>query len=233
MNRPPHLHYGRTPRFERLALLAAGALLAVATGLAYLQGIDLHEILRDPSSVTQGPLHAGFMSLVGVLFWTAGAAVCWFAGALLLGTPGDRGVGCMLLSVAALTTLLGLDDLFLLHETIFPWYLGMPEKVALGSYGLATVAILFFFRNQILDLGAAGLVWALALFGLSLGVDLLQHSLQPFLGQGRILLEDGAKFLGIVAWNGYFAHAGWSQIGRRLGRVALGDEVPTTELRAA
>ena len=41
------------------------------------------------------------------------------------------------------------------------------------------------------------------IFGLSILIDVFQYRIESYIGQWRIFLEDGFKFVGIVGWFGY------------------------------
>src|SRR5690606_13927345 len=87
-------------------------------------------------------------------------------------------------------------------------YLGLPERTIF--YGLAAViaAYLVLFRRVILRTGPWMLLLSLAFLGLAVSADIF---IQPWLALGdeRYLLEDGAKWLGIVAWSSF--HVGASR----------------------
>ena len=103
-----------------------------------------------------------------------------------------------------MTMILVLDDLFLLHEEIFPEHLGIPQKfVLLGYMGLTLVGIVVF-RKSILGTEYLLLLIALGFFGLSVFVDVFDHEIDALIGHWRYLFEDGFKFLGIVSWLGYY-----------------------------
>ena len=68
------------------------------------------------------------------------------------------------------------------------------------------------FAKYILETERLILLIALFFLGLSFSIDLFQYRIEPFMGQWRILLEDGFKFLGIVGWLGYFAHSCFCEI---------------------
>lgn len=188
-------------------ILPLGILAVVAWGSARA-GLPLHDLLRDSTSVSNVPLHVGLVSYLGVLAWGVGAVVATLAAMVLWRSEPDVAMARMFLAVGCLTALLMLDDLFLFHETIFPRYLGLAEKATLGSYGLAAGAILVRWRRLFLGFEPAFLLLALSCLGLSLVVDLFQHSLETVMGSWRILLEDGSKFVGISCWSAYFTS--WS-----------------------
>ena len=102
-----------------------------------------------------------------------------------------------------LTLYLGLDDVFLLHEKVFP-RLGVPEEVVLCSYPVFMLFYLFWFYPVILKTEYILLGIALLFFGISVTIDLFDPSdIDIF-----FLLEDGVKLVGIVSWLAYFFRVG-------------------------
>jgi len=97
----------------------------------------------------------------------------------------------------ALTALLLFDDLFLLHEVIFPIFFGIPDEVMLAIYSVLMLFYLLWFGRLVRQSDFLLFVMALGMFSLSIGIDLVSDD---------YLWEDGAKFIGIVSWFAYFAH---------------------------
>ena len=164
-----------------------------------LYGTRIRYLFLDPAASVGAPFYLGLFSQLGVLLWCATAAICLFTSFVLRWT-GRRGdfVG-LLLCFGLLTALFTLDDLFMLHEVVFPTYLYVPEPVVLGLYGALTLGCLARFRRTILKTEYGLLVVAMGLLGSSLTLDLL-----PFGRLYELVLEDGFKFMGIVTWNVYF-----------------------------
>ncbi|MCP5082674.1 MAG: hypothetical protein GY948_13385 [Alphaproteobacteria bacterium] len=137
----------------------------------------------------------GFISNLGVMAWSATAAVCLFAALLLAVQKRAKPLVWFAASAGLLTGWLALDDAFLVHEVVFPSF-GIPQNAVLGLYlvlgglyGLASWRTIL--RHDWLMLFIAG--GALAL---SMVVDTVFHSLLPSL----VYLEDSAKFFGICCW---------------------------------
>ncbi len=108
-------------------------------------GVDLGMLLRDPSSTTKVHPFTGVASNIGVILWTATATICLFGWAILRHSSGQVRFSTFLLCSGLMTSLLMLDDFFLLHENIFPVYFGVPEKVVyLGYVGLIVWGVVVF-----------------------------------------------------------------------------------------
>jgi hypothetical protein len=100
-----------------------------------------------------------------------------------------------------ITSVLLLDDFFLLHDALIPRYLGLSEKVIFLGYGMVTASYLLRFRRIVLHSDYAVVV-ALAAFAFSIFIDAFQSS---WPSPWRILFEDGIKLLGIVSWSTYLS----------------------------
>lgn len=186
---------------SRSALYAAFGILAVvfAVVIAVHLGFEVSfaRLSRDPAAILMAPVYIGLLSNLGVVFWSAAAAVCFF-GALVCDQRAG-GVRGFLIASGSLTVLLMLDDLFLFHEVIFPKYFGIREKWVMISYMALLAVILVKYHRVILNTKYVVLALSLVFFMLSIFFD------KVFTMFGEIhLLEDGAKFCGIVIWMVYF-----------------------------
>lgn len=159
-------------------------------------GISIRKLTADPAKVLHIHPLAGLISNIGILLWSAAAAVCFFCYSIADLTP--RRFRAFLLASALLTTLLLLDDLFQLHERLFPKYLGLPEPVTCAAYVVLVLAYLYVFRREILQTDFVLLALASGCFGVSVVCD------QLFADRPWGLIEDGAKLLGLAWWCAYF-----------------------------
>lgn len=163
-------------------------------------------LLRDPHTLADMPFFAGMISNIGVLCWTATAAICLFSGANLRGARGQGAMSAFLLYAGGVTTLLMLDDFFLLHEDLFRYYLPLPEGAVYAVYAALLLGLVVGYREVIAMTDYLLLVIACVLFGISVSIDLMQP-LMSAAQYGRIggyALEDGVKFAGILTWTVYF-----------------------------
>jgi len=218
---------------------AVALLLPVlALAAALWAGLAPTEILRDPIMVAggdQSDFYLGLFSNLGVVLWTAAAAICLFAGSGLTGEASRR-ARHFLLFAGFFTLVLMLDDLFMLHENyadrmIYPLYaLGLLYYV-IRFFGLIlrldvvlfALAIPFFGNAIVIDLAPwrllsdegielphAGLASAAA------DPDAVRHVAREL----RYLLEDGFKFLGICCWTTFHIRA--ARLLRQPGAVTIG-----------
>lgn len=183
---------GMAPRDGSGWLLLAG----LAVGLLGLAGVavaaaaldrPLEEFLLDRGAVTVGA-HAGMLSNAGAVVWIATAAIALFTGLVVVTDPARRRV---LAGAGALVLVLGLDDLFLVHEGLMPQVLGIPEELAYLAYASAGVALLATCHEQLRTHAPALLALAGGFLAASVAVDVLGS-------ESTHVLEDGSKWIGIV-----------------------------------
>ena len=176
--------------------------------LALVGEMSAAELFRDPVAFLDAPFYTGIVSNVGVLLWCACTAICLFVVPLARRAPHPRYPAGFFGAGAALTAWLLADDGLLLHEQVFPVHLGLPAEACLLIGLLGICAFVAAFRREILAGDWPMLAAALGCFGLSVGLDLLDD-LAGLSLPGAIILEDGAKLLGIALWTSYFAVAGF------------------------
>ena len=190
----------RLPLF--LASMAGSLAVAGVMILSAATGVDLSDLTRDVVAVTDTHLYVGALSTTGLMLWAATAGICLLGAANLSSLPQHRGAAWFLLWAGLLTTLLGLDDAFLLHERVFPTHLGLPQKGVYLTYISMILGFLLFFFQRILRTDYVLLGMSLFFMALSVGMD-------EFIPYSRFetFVEDSCKFAGIVFWLTYF---GWT-----------------------
>jgi hypothetical protein len=193
----------KIPRQQVLLTFALPCLLLAAIALFWLAtGKDIARFFRDPLATAGLHPLIGFISNLGVLLWATSAAVSAF-GALIVRRSNPGEAASFLIFSACLSMWLCFDDLFQIHESLLPTYLGVKEAYTYVVLAIAT--LIYFVRYSRLILGTMYpmLMIALAFLGTSVAIDDFFEPLLRALGQGRIFLEDGAKWLGIAAWCSY------------------------------
>jgi hypothetical protein len=220
-----------------LALLVP--VLAMAAAL--WAGLAPTEMLRDPIMAAggeQSEFYLGLFSNLGVVLWTAAAAICLFAASELASAP-DGEARHFLLYAGFFTLLLMLDDLFMLHENY-------ADDVIYIIYGAGFLYYVARFSRLILRLDVVLFALAIPLFGNAVLLDLAPWRLLP--GEGievpqavassplerdavrhfgrelRYLLEDGFKFIGICCWAAFHIRA--ARLLCQRGTVRLGMAYP-------
>ncbi|GAB4199878.1 MAG: hypothetical protein Fur006_50940 [Coleofasciculaceae cyanobacterium] len=166
--------------------------------IGFQLSIPMADLTRDPSAITDTNPFLGALSNIGVLSWCATVAICLFTFALLNKKPFTGEFSAFLLGGGLISLILLLDDLFLFHETVFPLYFNIPEKIVFLSYGLILLGYITRFRKLISETDFIFLIFAFVFFGFSMVIDLLDLRISA-------LFEDGSKLFGIVSWLGYFA----------------------------
>ncbi len=160
--------------------------------------IPYRELLLDPSYANGTPWYTGLVSNLGILAWTT-ATVAAASGAWVSWLGGRLGAAAMLRGGAVLSTLLLLDDLFQFHSVI-PNRLGLPKASFYAMYLGLTWWWIVSERVELRRTNNKILIAAGAAFAASIGID------QFGLGSRDVslVLEDAAKFLGVLAWAMYF-----------------------------
>ena len=172
-------------------------MLVVATGvLAHVVGVPNEALTREPQAVLGGPAYVGALSNLGVLAFGVAAVSTALTATVVTGR--ER---VLFAAVAVVTTLMLLDDLYLLHDAVYP-RLGIPETAVQAAYLLVIGAIVLRHRAELGPPGVLGVALTLGWWGLSVVLDSLlnNHALN-----GDQLAEDGAKFVGIVVWAALWA----------------------------
>lgn len=192
--------------WRRIAALysPALALLAVVAATAWTTGIPPARFTMDPAALAGSHPLLGVVSNIGVLLWTAAAAVCLFTATLLHGRRAQCQCARFLLAAGLLTAWFALDDLFMLHEWLMPVVLGVPQPIVLMFYAAMVGLFLAQFAVLIAGTDRLQLGLALAFFAASAAADQLPGAWFGAWGW-LYLLEDGCKLLGITGWSGYLS----------------------------
>jgi hypothetical protein len=175
---------------EFIHLIFAGLFGCLAIALVALASWILGEppavFTREPQAILKGPFYVGSFSNLGGLFWFGAAAIMSFAGVL---KPLDRGA---LILAALVTWAMGLDDVFMLHDSVYP-KLHLNETFVSASYFGAIGVIVLRYYRQLSRSTLVGMAIAVIFWVLSAVIDHYFNNI----GQ---LAEDGSKFIGIVVW---------------------------------
>ena len=178
-------------------IILFGLLFAIAA-IAEFYNIPVAWFTRDPTVILSGPPYVGFISNIGMLFWSFTAAVCIFS-SVINKQNRDKVTSLFLLCSGLLTLLLLVDDMFMLHDSFFPNFLHIPENIVYLGYLALVLGYLVKFKEEILKYEYTILFMAFFFFALSVMSDVLlpQHGFE-------FLVEDGFKLFGIVTWFIFF-----------------------------
>ena len=185
-----------------------GTVIAVATFLVRRRGLATGFVLSDTQSIGDLPWYAGALSNAGIVMWVVTAAVAIFGSRL----AEDRETRGFLLSGGLLSSLLGFDDLYMVHERIFPRVLALSEKLLFSFYLVAVALYLYRYRREILNSDFTLLLAALCGFGASMVVDVMTED-KPW-PMYRHVFEDGPKLAGLALWMVYHVRTTWQRVGR-------------------
>jgi len=169
------------------------------------RGVPIHYFMREPQVL--GGIHpmAGAMSNLGVVIGAACAGFLGLTSLVLLKSCADRKVASFLFYSAVLTAVIVIDDMFLLHESLLPVYVGLDEEYSYLLYVLLFLCGGLIFRKQLTETDYPLLLAVFVFWGVSIAADSLPHDLRKYIDNDyRILIEDGAKWTGIVIWCGYY-----------------------------
>lgn len=175
------------------------AVLTIVIFVGIENGIELDHFTQDPSTIMNAPFYLGFFSYVGILFWAGSATLCFFTRYMLPRSESLAEVKRFLLASGLLTLLMMTDDLFLLHEDVFPNYLHIQEGIVYIIYVNLFIYYIFYFREELLRSEFLVLGLAYAMIGTSQFVDELPMPIPE-----DSFLEDAVKLFGIMTWFIYY-----------------------------
>lgn len=181
------------------AILFGGLAIAFVALAARILGEPAAVFTREPQQVLDAPFYFGSFSNLGGLIWFASAAIVSFAALL---KPSNRGA---LILAALLTWAMGIDDIFMLHDRVYP-KLFLNETLLMVLYFGVIVAIVLRFHRRLARSTLVGIAITVFFWVLSGGTD------QFFNHIGGQLLEDGTKFIGIAVWAAAWIRQAYSDI---------------------
>ena len=217
-----------------VAVVPAALLLLVVAVITVALEVDTGDVFRDPAQVAGFDPLLGAMSSLEIILWWATAAVSFFAFALARRFGLARSIQVFLATSAVLTTLLAIDDQFLIHDLLASRYLGLRERHVMLVYLVLVVGYLGLNVRVIRRSEWLVLLAAMVFFAGSIATDFLyQEALTDAdaIGEGfdaGLFIEDGFKFLGIAAWSTYLIRFSFAALTR-----AWPGSTPRDEMRAA
>ena len=177
--------------------------LAIAVFLAKTNGVFFETISRDPIQILNGKPYMGILSNIGILFWSATAAILFYSSLIskLKNKPGQE--TNFLFFSGLLSVLMLVDDLFMMHDVVFH----DEESFFYLFYGLSVILIFIRYYKLMLDTDYVLLILSFILLGLSAATDEVRalgfHIEHPY------IVEDSFKFLGIIAWFSYYTRTAY------------------------
>ncbi len=209
MKEPLHLSLGPLKKISPFVLIAglfALLMLIFVVSVYWALKVPMSDLTRDPVQLLNGRPYTGMLSNVGIMLWSATAGILLFT-AVIVKTKRDR---WFLLLSFTFTLILLLDDLFLMHDMVFPEDLNISEYFLYGFYAfLALLFVLFYTRYILQQTPFPLLLMAFFLFALSISVDTIVKYIDLKHG---FFIEDGSKFIGIVCWMVYFSSIAFRKV---------------------
>lgn len=194
---------GFDPKRQLGELIPLGALWALGFAILAVAGFQseapIRELFLDPASLTRSPWYTGLLSNIGILCWTVAATMAVGGGWVATKTGRPSAARFMFFGALATTVLL-CDDLLQIHAVWIP-KLGIPKLHAQILIAFPTLIWLAVFYADLLRTRWLLAIGALGSFGVSLVID-AGFGLS---GTASLMVEDGGKFLGVLAWAQYFS----------------------------
>ena len=189
------------PLFLCLHVPAILLLIGLAV-LCFKRDIPFYLLTRDLADTAKVHPLIGMISNIGMWFWSGAVVMCLFGWAILRDVPHMRQSRAFFGVFGVLTLLLLMDDLFMLHETLIPRHLEISDRKVLLGYLIAFPIGFWFFRKLVAQTKFVLLIIATFCFGFSILIDETHDYFVP--DAIHHILEDGAKFIGILTWFSYF-----------------------------
>jgi hypothetical protein len=164
-----------------------------------ITGTSMRTLAKDPAELIGFSPYVGMLSYWGVILWITTAVICLFS-AVLLREYKASGVETRFLAVSgAFSLLLGVDDLYMLHDRLLPRLFHLPEAFFYLLYFLAFTGYLVFLASRILKYDYLLLATAFIFFVISRGFFVWI----PYFGE-FYATADVLKCFGIVFWLIFF-----------------------------
>lgn len=195
-------------RIPLLLLLLIPVLLIIGfvSLISWKTGQPIYVLFQDIFFVAQVPLYIGFVSNIGAFVWAFAIAICVYVGVLLFNKRDQRNVSYFFLYASFLSTLLMLDDFFMLHEIIYPRYFHISSDIIYIIYAVIGIGFVIKFKKIIFQSDLIILFLSFGFFTLSIFFDELRESIA--ISDYWIIAEDGSKLIGIIYWLTYFSITG-------------------------
>jgi ABC-type multidrug transport system fused ATPase/permease subunit len=194
-------------------LSLAGAAFTVL--VARWTNTPVWKLTKDAASVIWQPAYIGLLSDWDVVLWIATASICLFSAVILYQQKAPRATFGFFLTSGIFTLILGLDDLYMLHERVLPKVFHMPEIFFYLLYFLAIVAYLIYFKRRLAK-------YENLLFTTSIFLFIISRMFfirLPFID--RHASGDVLKYFGIVFWMIFFYRTALHEVNAVLGSKAM------------
>ena len=181
-----------------VSILPSTILYLAILYISNFYNIKLSLVVRDLAQTCGYPIGVGMISNIGILLWGAAASICLFT-TFLEGI--NRESSKLLLLGGIFSSLLCIDDLFLLHDR----YIG-PDFLNL-TYLAISIFLLVRFRRILKIIGLFNLLISILFLGLSVFFDGVIQQIFNQSYELTQLIEEGFKFIGIACWLNFWCKA--------------------------
>ena len=187
------------------------ALMFIVFWIGKFNGVEVSNLTRDTAAVLHGRPYDGMISMIGLFFWSASAAICFLTYNVIKSV--NSVMKGMFFYGGALSLFLGFDDCFQLHEEVFIHAFPFAEKLFYLIYIGSIIGYFFRFKDQLFEFKFLFWVGSMSLFLLSMAFD----NIDPFVSH-QVYYEDCFKFAGIFLWFMFFANSAYSVLKTEKGR---------------
>ena len=164
--------------------------------MLFRSNIEPSNLTRDTATILKGPAYTGAISNLGIILWSATAAIMLFSSFHLYRNTVQRRAALMTFLYGALTTMLCFDDTYQFHEKAFSGIVYIPEEIIYAFYLISIVIIATVCRIVVVT--TPYLIGLIAMF--FFGTSILIDELNLPSGQHDAFIEDSFKFVGIFLW---------------------------------
>lgn len=171
------------------------------------------KLANDPSEVMEFPPYIGMLSNWGVVLWVTAAAICLFSAVILKQQKASNATYRFIAASGGLSLVLGIDDLFVLHDHLLPQLLGSPERYFYFLYFFVFLVYLIYFLREIVKYEYLLFGAALVFFVLSRRIFVSLPFFDQFMTAGDML-----KYFGIVFWLAFFYRTALFEVSAILNR---------------
>lgn len=171
----------------------------------YLSRDAIQTLWHEPGAEVE--FYIGFLSNMGVIFWCFTAAILFFSSKLAKDFGKPKKVIQFFFFSGLLTVFFMVDDLFLMHDVIVPYFFHVSEKFLYLFYGLYVIGLFYWFKDIIKESDYLLYLLAFASMASSVITDVILTL--GFTIKETYLFEDGFKFIGIISWFTYFARTSY------------------------
>jgi hypothetical protein len=185
-----------------LIFLPAFIYIGILGLIANLNGIKFGFLSQDPIQLLNAKPYIGIISYTGIILWCSVTAILLFSAKTCRSAGSAPSNVAFLFWAGIFSLVLLIDDLFMFHDMIMPDYFNIDDKFFFASYLVSLLLLVYFHYKILLKSDYILLILAVMFFGASGFIDVfIRFGLNvPYSG----VFEDGAKFMGIVAWFSYF-----------------------------